>query len=147
MKRNLFYLLPLLLTLGVACSPKGEVTPIPQPQGNFKGTFAALLKKSTGSGYDTIRDTTFRVTLTASSKFAVTLETPHHVASFGAFAYNGAYIQFTDSSTLSSGNGSKFHLKGVYQYGYDGTNFQLLRRNDTGTNDTVAVQYALKRIN
>jgi len=144
MKRNLFYLLALLLTLGVACSPKGEVTPIPQPEGNFKGVFATVLKKSTG-GYDTLRDTNFRVSLTASSRFVVQAETPHHVASFGAFAYNGAYIQFADSSTLSSGNGSKFHLKGVYQYGYDGTNFQLLRRNDTGTNDTVAVQYALKK--
>ncbi|PWK79932.1 hypothetical protein LX99_00393 [Mucilaginibacter oryzae] len=145
MKRNLFYLLPLLLTLGVACSPKSDVTPIPQPQGNFKGVFAAVVKKTGNAGYDTIRDTNFRVALTASSRFVVQAETPHHVASFGAFAYNGIYIQFADSSTLASGNGAKFHLKGVYQYGYDGNNFQLLRRNDTGTSDTIAVQYALKK--
>ncbi|AYL96985.1 hypothetical protein [Mucilaginibacter celer] len=143
MKRNLFYLLPLLLTLGVACSPKSDVTPIPQPQGNFKGVFAAVLKKSTG-GYDTIRDTNFRVALTASSRFVVQAETPHHVASFGAFAYNSLYIQFVDSNTVASGNGAKFHLKDVYQYGYDGSNLVLQR---LGSGDTVRIQYGLKKIN
>lgn len=142
MKRNLFYLLPLLLTLGVACSPKNEVTPIPQPQGNFKGTFAAIIKKSTGAGYDTIRDTTFRLTLTASSGFSVPNETPHHVASFGRFVYNGLYIQFIDSSTVASGNGAKFHLKDVYQYGYDGSAL-VLQRLTSG--DTVNTVYALKK--
>ncbi|UOE48059.1 hypothetical protein MTO98_26975 [Mucilaginibacter sp. SMC90] len=146
MKRNLFYLLPLLLTLGVACSPKSDVTPVPQPQGTFKGTFAALLKKSSGTGYDTIRDSNFVLNLTASSSFSVQAATAHHAASHGAFAYNGYYIQFKDSSAVSTGPGAKFRLNAVYQYGYDGTQFQLLRQYDGG-NDTLAIQYVLKRVN
>jgi hypothetical protein len=145
MKRNLFYLLPLLLTLGVACSPKNEVVPVQQPQGTFKGTFAALLKKSSGTGYDTIRDTNFVLTLTAKSLFSVQAATTHHAASYGAFAYNGVYIQFKDSSAVSSGPAARFRLNDVYQYGYDGTQFQLLRQYTSG--DTIAIQYVLKRVN
>lgn len=142
MKRNLFYLLPLLLTLGVACSPKNEVVPVAQPQGNFTGTFGALVKKTSGTGYDTVRDT-IALKLTAASLFKVAADTRKHVASYGGFVYNGYYIQFNDSSAVVPGV-KKFHLKGVYQYYYDGNVFQL-QRNSNG--DTLTVQYNLKKAN
>lgn len=142
MKRNLFYLLPLLLTLGVACSPKNEVVPVAQPQGNFTGVFGALVKKTSGAGYDTIRDT-IALKLTAASLFKVAANTRKHVASYGAFVYNGYYIQFNDSLAVTPGI-NKFHLKGVYQYYYDGNVFQL-QRNSNG--DTLTVQYNLKKTN
>jgi hypothetical protein len=144
MKRNLFYLLPLLLALGAACSPKGDSTPIPQPQGTFKGSFGALVKKASGAGYDTIRDTALIINLTANSRFTVTGDTIKHAASKGSFAYNGVYIQFNDSSKVVTGTGAKFHLKGVYQYGYNGTVFQLQRLSN---GDTSNIVYNFKKIN
>ncbi|HEX8022489.1 hypothetical protein [Mucilaginibacter sp.] len=143
MKRNLFYLLPLLLTLGVACSPKNEVVPVAQPQGNFTGTFGALVKKASGAGYDTIRDTISLKLTATGSLFKVAANTRKHVASYGAFAYNGYYIQFNDSLAVVPGV-NKFHLSKVYQYYYDGNVLQM-QRNTNG--DTLTVQYNLKKTN
>jgi hypothetical protein len=145
MKRNLLYLLPLLLSLGVACSPKTDITPIQAPYGTFTGKFAALIRKTSPTvGYDTIRDS---ITLKMSSPgiFAVTGDTTTiHAGSKGSFAYNYNYIQFNDSTKVTTGTGAKFHLKGVYVYGYNGAALTMVRNSNT---DTLVVQYVLKKIN
>jgi hypothetical protein len=145
MKRNLLFLLPLLLSLGVACTPKTDVTPVQAPYGTFTGQFGALIKKSaTSAGYDTIRDS-ITLKMTSPAAYAVTGDTTTiHAGSKGSFAYNRYYIQFNDSTKVTTGTGTKFHLKGVYQYGYNGAALTIERYSNT---DTALIRYVLKKIN
>lgn len=136
MKRNLFYLLPLLLILGEACSPKSDNIPILTPSGSFKGKFRMLTKNnSTGAVDSTVKDTALILKLTSPYHFAVTGDTATiHAGSKGNFGYDGNFMSFLDS-TYKAGPQAKRHLVGVYQYFYNGTLLQLLRTNST--QDTV----------
>ncbi|WP_183566696.1 hypothetical protein [Mucilaginibacter sp. SP1R1] len=134
MKRNLFYLLPLLLILGEACTPKSDNTPIPVPSGTFKGKFRLVTRKATG-GADTLKDTALVIKLTSPYHFAITGDTIKvHAGSKGNFGYDGYNMSFLDS-TYKAGPQVKYHLVGIYQYFYNGTLLQLQRTNATG--DTV----------
>ncbi len=149
MKRNLFLVLPLLalIVLGEACSPKSDNTPPPPPPlGTFSGTFKLLVKKTTGSGFDTVKkDPLFAVKLSQPGNYIVTQSTSSiHALSRGAFQYNplSGLMAFYDS-TYVAGPQTTIRLMGTYQYGYDGqSRFQLQRVN--GTQDSILF-YDLKK--
>jgi len=131
MKRNLFFLLPLLVLviLVEACSTKSDPITIPAPLGTFTGTGKLLVKKSGSSTYDTVKKASLVITLTTPNNFKVTGDTlTVHAGSKGLFSYNGSYIQFLDS-TYKAGPQAKIHLVGVYQYIYDNTNLIMQRAN------------------
>ena len=138
MKRNLFLVLPLLalIVLGEACSPKSDNTPPPPPPlGTFSGTFRLLVKKTTGSGFDTVKkDPLFSVKIALPANYVVTQSTPSiHALSRGAFNYNpnSGLMAFYDS-TYVAGPQPTIRLIGTYQYGYDGQSvFRLQRVNQT----------------
>ncbi|MDN3547487.1 hypothetical protein [Mucilaginibacter aquaedulcis] len=133
MKRNLLYLLPLLLMmLGAACSPKSDNTPIPAPLGTYKGTFKLLVKKGTTTAYDTVKkDSLLNIKIANPNTYAVTGDTATvHAGSKGLFQYDGynSLIAFYDS-TYKAGPQPKFHLVGTYRYAYNGTRLQFTRAN------------------
>jgi len=132
MKRNLFYLLPLLLILGEACSPKSDNIPILSPSGTFKGKFRMSVKNnSTGVVDSSVKDTALILKLTAPYHFAVTGDTATiHAGSKGNFGYDGNFMRFLDS-TYKAGPQAKRHLVGDYQYYYNGTLLQLQRVNSS----------------
>ena len=132
MKRNLFYLLPLLLIFTEACSTHSDNTPIPAPLGTFSGTFRLLVKKTTGSGYDTVKkNTNLIISLTTPNHFKVTGDTTTiHAGSRGLFQYNGVYIAFLDSTFKAGTPQTKIHLTDTYNYLYDGT-ILIFQRNNT----------------
>jgi hypothetical protein len=147
MKRNLFYLLPLLLTLGVACSPKSDPIVIPTPTGTFNGQFRLLTKNSTTGKYDTLKDTII-LKMNASFHFAVLADTTiKHAGSHGTFAFDSNYIQFNDSTFKASAPRTKNHLVGVYQYIYDGTTFKMLRASSSTNPDTIGRYDLVKSAN
>lgn len=129
MKRYLLYLLPLLLICLEACSTKSDNTPIPAPLGAFTGNFKLLVKKTTGTGYDTAKRANLLINITSPNNFKVTGDTATvHAGSKGLFQYDGYYIAFLDS-TYRTGVQSKFHLVGTYRYEYTGAKFRIQRTN------------------
>jgi hypothetical protein len=131
MKRYLLYLLPLMLILGEACSTKNDYTPPPAPLGTFTGVFKLLVKKTTGTGYDTAKKVTNLILkISSPNRFAVTGDTATvHAGSKGLFQYDGVYIAFLDS-TYKAGPQAKIHLVGTYQYLYNnGSRLQIQRAN------------------
>ena len=139
MKRYLLYLLPLMLVLGEACSTKNDYTPPPAPLGTFKGFFKLLVKKTTGTGYDTAKKVTNLIlTISAPNNFKVTGDTTTvHAGSKGLFKYDGVYIAFGDS-TYKVGPQTKIHLVNTYQYLYTGgIRLQIQRANQA--QDSVLV--------
>ena len=133
MKRNLLYLLPLLLMmLGAACSPKSDNTPIPAPLGAYKGTFKLLVKRGTTTAYDTVKkDSLLNIKLVTPNNYAVTGDTATiHAGSKGLFVYDGynSLIAFNDS-TYKTGPQAKVHLVGTYRYAYNNTRLQFTRAN------------------
>jgi hypothetical protein len=150
MKRNLFYVLPLLLLviLSEACSTKSDPTPVPSPPtGSYTGNFKLLVKKTTGSGYDTVKkDPLFAVTITAPNRFVVTGSTTTiHARSRGLFLYDpyGQVMRFSDS-TYVSGPQTIYHLAGDYRYQFNTTQLQFVRPNNNTTQDTIFF-YDLKK--
>jgi len=132
MKRNLFLVLPLLalIVLSEACSTKSDPIPAPTPPlGTFKGTFKLWVRKSGGSGYDTVKKAAIFITLTTPNNFKITGDTSTvHAGSKGLFQFNGSLIAFLDS-TYKVGPQAKFHLVNTYQYVYDGNNLIMQRAN------------------
>jgi hypothetical protein len=147
MKRNLFYLLPLLLTLLAACAKNsGTSVVVSAPVGTFNGQFRLLTKNSTGK-YDTLKDSII-LKMTNAYHFAVTADTTvKHAGSHGTFAFDGYYIQFNDSTFKSGVPRTKNHLVGVYQYIYDGTNFKMLRASSSTSPDTIGRYDLVKTAN
>jgi hypothetical protein len=150
MKRNLFLVLPLLVlvVLSEACSTKSDPVPVPAaPTGSYSGKFKLLVKKTTGSGYDTVKnDPLFAVTLSQPSKYVVTSSTPSiHALSRGLFQYDpyGQIIRFIDS-TYVPGPQTSYHLAGDYQYRMNTTQLQFIRPNNSTTQDTIFF-YDLKK--
>lgn len=145
MKKYNLLVLMAAAVLAAGCFGKdasSTVTPT-APNGTFKGQFTRLHKKPNTSVYDTIKTT---VTLNISSNgytYAITGDTTLHAGSKGTYAYDGTYIQFNDNTFTPKNNfmPTKPHLYGVYQYGYDGTIFQMLRTQS----DTLLYKYDLTR--
>jgi hypothetical protein len=138
MKRNLLYLLPVLLALAVSCAKSsGNSVIISAPKGTFNGQFRLLTKKTNGT-YDTLKDSII-LKLTTGYHFKVVADTTvKHAGSHGVFLYDGYYIQFNDSTFNAGVPRTKNHLVGVYQYIYDGTNLKMLRASSSSaTPDTV----------
>jgi hypothetical protein len=141
MKRYLLYLLPLMLILGEACSTKSDPGPAPTfPLGSYNGTFRLLVKKSTGTGYDTVKkDAFFSVTLSQPNGYIVTKATPSiHALSRGLFEFNpyALVIRFKDS-TYVPGPQTTYHLAGDYQYLYNTTQLRFIRPNNATTQDSI----------
>lgn len=148
MKRNLFYILPLLLIALIASCAKNSGIPstIVPPTGTFNGKFRLLTKNSIGA-YDTLKDSII-LKMTADFHYKVLADTTvSHAGSHGTFAYDGNYIQFNDSTFNATGPYPKKHLAGVYQYIYDGTNFKMLRATSATNPDTVGRYDLVKTAN
>ncbi|HEY9195883.1 MAG TPA: hypothetical protein VIM77_06445 [Mucilaginibacter sp.] len=136
MKRNLLYLLPFLIMLGMACSKKADTVIVQAPVGTFTGQFRFYTKNSTG-GYDSVKNSIL-LKMTADYHFKVTADTAlYHAGSHGTFAFDGTYILFNDSTYTPSKPRTKNHLAGVFQYIYDGTNFKMIRATSGTTPDTI----------
>jgi hypothetical protein len=142
-KKTIKLMAALLLGTGImvtgCLSDKSDNTPLPSPSGKFDGQFRMLRKKTTGSGYDTVKKETIRLTIKPDSGYKVTGDTILHAGSHGSYEYNYYYIGFDDVTSTSA----KSHLDGVYQYYYDGTIFQIARNYA----DTLKLQYDLKKAN
>ncbi|MDN5287629.1 MAG: hypothetical protein JWR38_3903 [Mucilaginibacter sp.] len=131
MKRYLLYLLPLMLLLVEACSTKNDYTAPPAPLGTFQGFFKLLVKKPTGTDYDTVKKVTNLIlTISSPNNFKVTGDTATvHAGSRGLFKYDGTYIAFWDS-TYKVGPQTKIHLVNTYLYAYSGgLRLQIQRAN------------------
>jgi hypothetical protein len=139
MKNTLTFLLLAVIVIASGCfSNKNTSAPVPVPIGTFSGQFTGLHKKPSGI-VDTLK-ATIQLTTTNSGLFKVSGDTSTvHAGSHGSFQLNSVYIQFQDS-TATVANPPKIHLNGLYQYAYDGSNFQI-----EAYNDTLDYKYVLKR--
>jgi hypothetical protein len=139
--KNTFKLSSLLAFIVIASgclNNKNSSNPIPVPTGTFSGQFTSLHKKANTSIVDTLR-ANIQLTTTSAGLFKVSGDTATvHAGSHGSFQLNSAYIQFQDSTATA--HNTKVHLNGLYQYAYDGNNFQI-----TAYNDTLYYEYDLKR--
>jgi len=148
MKRNISYLFPLLLLFATGCFKSNtNPNPVVLPSGTFSGPFVVIHLNSLTGKQDT---STANVILTMSltTGYSVTGDTSTlQAGSKGSYVADGQYISFTDQ-TLPAGttvvkppNVKKNHLNGLYQYVYDGTNFQFYSTSA----DTIGYTYVLKK--
>ena len=147
MKRNLIYFLPLLMLLAAGCFGNKNQAPAPSvPIGTFKGQFFGI-HTSIKNNLDTLK-ANLQLVLSPGAAFAVTGDTSTvHAGSYGNFGITSNstnYINFVDKTFPISGNASKIHLSGTYQYYYDGTTFQMV---GTSVMDTLILEYKMTRVN
>jgi hypothetical protein len=146
--RKLIYLLPFAIMALSSCmkSSSSDSTPIPVPTGTFSGVFRVVHYNKTTQKTDTSKISNLILNIGQSTGFKITGDTVlYHAGSYGDFALNGSYIQFVDKTIPANATTPlpKIHLTGLYQYGYDGTNFQF----QAVFADTLAYQYLLKKTN
>src|SRR4051812_47977888 len=102
MKIKHLFLLPFALLIASGCmkTTKDE-TPIAVPTGTFTGKFLQLRKKTTGTGYDSVKaDLTLNLNLTTG--FTISGDTTKHAGSNGNFAADASYYFFDDKTKPSS---------------------------------------------
>ncbi len=144
--RKLIYLLPFaIMALSSCMKSNSDSTPTPIPSGTFSGQFRVVhLNPQTGK-LDTTKQSNLILTVTTSATYTLTGDTVlYHAGSYGNLAINANYIQFTDKTLPATITTPlpKIHSAGIYQYVYDGTNFQF-----QVASDTLAYQYILKKTN
>lgn len=133
------YIIPFAVLLIAGCVKSTDNTPtFLIPSGTFTGQFLRVSRVGISDTLDTIK-ANIQLTLNTTTGFKLTGDTTLHAASFGGYALNQYYIQFNDQSQPSA----KYHLNGVYDYSYNGTQFNVY--NDFG--DTLSYQYILKKSN
>jgi len=82
--------------------------------------------------------------LSQTTGFQITGDTSTlHAGSNGSYAANAYYMQFVDKTYVASQPFTKYHLSGVYNYNYDGTNLAIF----VTIADTISLQYLLKKTN
>jgi hypothetical protein len=142
MKRNLVYLLPLLITCFAGCSkdPKTVNYQITPPVGNFSGTFQRWhLSHATGKT-DTVTANLY-LHLDAAGTFTVTGDTATvHAGSFGTYGLGvGDDLVFKDKTLPPTGTPAKVHLSGSYVNSYSSGNLVLQKT----IGDSLFYQYNL----
>ena len=146
MKKIFTCLVPSVLLLIAGCSTKYTPTPVILPSGTFSGPFVVIHLNSQTNKKDTT-SANIVLTMSATTGYAVTGDTTTlQAGSRGSYIADGQYIQFIDltlpsgTTTVKTSPSGKNHLNGVYQYLYDGTNFQLF----ASSADTIGYNYMLK---
>jgi len=143
MKIKLNYLLPLFAVIMAGCSKTGtDNNAIPLPTGSFTGQFLRIHKAIDDVKYDTVK-ATLQLSLSSATGFKITGDTTLHAGSFGAYAVDGLYIQFVDQTASTKLTPAKYHLQGIYDYAYDGTNLTIF----ASYADTLSFQYRFKKVN
>ncbi|WP_345951667.1 hypothetical protein ABDD95_09580 [Mucilaginibacter sp. PAMB04274] len=121
-----------------------DTTPVVQPQGKFTGQFYRIHRNANTQVKDTVKAEI--VLDLVSNTFKVTGDTTKHAGSNGKFNYNQSYMEWIDS-TVPIGSNSlnlpKYHLHGLYQYVYNGTNLEFAA--STYPVDTLIYLYKLKK--
>lgn len=143
---KLFYLLPFaaFILFATSCSKINDNQPtVVLPTGNFTGQFLKIHLNSTTSRYDTSK-AALQLSLSQSTGFAITGDTATlHAGSHGSYAANAYYIQFIDQTYNAAKPSSKYHLQGVYNYLYNGTQLVMY----VSFADTLSLQYTFTKSN
>jgi hypothetical protein len=143
MKIKFSYLLPILAVLITGCAKVNQDQPVVQlPTGTFTGQFFRIHANATTKGFDTLK-ANLQLSLSASTGFKVTGDTTLHAGSFGSYAVNAYYIQFNDQTVNTPSLATKYHLNGVYNYEYNGTQLAIY----VDYTDTLSYQYILTKSN
>jgi len=126
---KLFYLLPIaaFIFFASACSKINDNQPtVVLPTGTFTGQFLKIHLNPVTSKYDT-STAALQLTLSQSTGFTVTGDTTTlQAGSYGSYAANAYYIQFVDQTYNAAKPSSKYHLQGVYNYLYNGTQLVIV---------------------
>jgi len=134
MKRIIPYLLPLcfVLVLTAGCVKQQDNPPVVLPAGNFSGTYLQIHLNPTTGKKDTTQGN-LNIAMSSTTGYAVTGDTSKHAASHGSYAVDGVNIQFIDQTlpSIITKPPAKIHLAGIYQYGYNSPNLQIVFQNDT----------------
>src|SRR5579872_5810133 len=146
MKYRLLLLVAAAALLMVGCfkttSDLANSSNVTAISGTFTGQFRLLHRSTDKVPFDT---TSCNITLTINptgNTYTVTGDTTTvHAGSHGTYAVSSPYIDFSDVTYPKSGIPNKTHLNGIYQFYYDGTNFQMLAYSI----DTLSLQYLLKK--
>jgi len=143
---KLFYFLPVvaIILFVSACSKVNDAQPtVTLPTGNFTGQFLKIRLNPATSKYDTSR-AALQLSLSQSTGFVVTGDTTTlHAGSHGSYAANAYYMQFVDQTYNSVNPGTKYHLQGVYNYAYNGTQLVVY----INYADTLSLQYNFTKSN
>ena len=143
MKHKLLYLLLLLGFVAAGClKTQKAADPVPIPLGTFTGQFKVFHRHTGAVPFDSTK-TALTVKLTTPGyTYTVTGDTSTlHAGSYGTYAGNAAALLFTDKTYSASNPFTKWHLSGLYNYSYDGTNLTIYYSSA----DTLVVGYALKK--
>jgi len=143
---KLFYLLPIaaFIFFASACSKINDNQPtVVLPTGTFTGQFLKIHLNPVTSKYDT-STAALQLTLSQSTGFTVTGDTTTlQAGSYGSYAANAYYIQFVDQTYNAAKPSSKYHLQGVYNYLYNGTQLVIY----VNYADTLSLQYNFAKSN
>jgi len=143
---KLFYFLPIaaIILFLSACSKVNDTQPaVILPTGNFTGQFLRIRLNPTTSKYDTSK-ASLQLSLSQSAGFAITGDTSTlHAGSHGSYAANAYYMQFIDQTYIPASPGPKYHLQGVYNYAYNGTQLLIY----VSYADTLSLQYNFTKSN
>ena len=143
---KIFYLLPIaaFILFASACTKINDNQPaVVLPTGTFTGQFLKIRLNPVTSKYDT-STAALQLTLSQSTGFTVTGDTTTlHAGSYGSYAANAYYIQFVDQTYNAAKPGSKYHLQGVYNYLYNGTQLVMY----VNYADTLSLQYNFAKSN
>jgi hypothetical protein len=143
MKHKLLYLLLFLAVAAAGClKTQKAADPVPIPSGTFAGQFKVFHRHTNQVPFDSTK-TNLIVKLTASDyTYTVTGDTSTlHAGSNGTYAGNATAMLFTDKTYSASSPFTKWHLSGLYNYSYDGTNLTIYY----SSSDTLVLGYALKK--
>jgi len=137
------YLVSFLAILIAGCSKvNDQQSTVVLPTGTFTGQFLRITANPT-KGYDTTARANLQLSLSSSAGFKITGDTSLHAGSFGSYAVNSFYMQFNDQSINTVSKPIKYHLNGVYNYEYNGTQLDIY----VNYSDTLSYQYILNKTN
>ena len=132
MKNNFYLLLITLLIVAAGCK-KTTTDPVVLPEGKFTGTFVRLHLNPITNKLDTATANLI-FNISAATGYAITGDTSvFHAGSHGSMVVDGTFAQFSDQ-TLTPNTPlypGKVHLAGIYNYSYNGKNFNFAINNDT----------------
>ena len=143
MKIKLNYFIPFLAVLITGCTKlNDQQSTVPLPTGTFSGQFLRVHVNTSTLKYDTVK-ANLQLSLSATTGFKVTGDTTLHAGSYGSYAVNTYLIQFNDQTINTPSLSTKYHLNGVYNYEYNGTQLDIFATYA----DTLSYQYILTKSN
>lgn len=135
--------MPLMAVLLITACAKSNnsSTTFTLPTGNFAGQFLRVHYNKTSLKYDTLK-ANLNLAMAQSTGFAITGDTSTlHAGSYGSYAANAYYIQFVDQTYSATQTFTKYHLSGVYNYTYNGSDLGIY----IIYGDTLKLQYNFKK--